>query len=329
MSQPQQTMESDRRLHRRLDDQRASLVELGANNSGIILNISEGGMAVLVAEDLNGHGIGTLRFQAPEFEHWIETAAEIAWISESRKQAGICFKGLSEAARTQLRAGISIATTRARLASQITQGGTAPVADQQQTNPATSSLPAAVMVDSQVPIESESIPTANNVNSDVLAGKTVEKTPENEGRAEVSVQSDPKVSAVALDSPLPDERRDTESADKLSLSEDSKEEDSKEENSKKDAQTQLLKSPDTMSQKIPPRPVPLAAPQSALAEMRFRNLVANSGVKQSDTYRGILERTDFTDRKWIVIGAIAVLAALLAFLVGWVLGDPSRMKLGH
>jgi PilZ domain len=324
MSQPQQTMESDRRLHRRLDDQRASLVELGANNSGIILNISEGGMAVLVAEDLNGHGIGTLRFQAPEFEHWIETAAEIAWISESRKQAGICFKGLSEAARTQLRAGISIATTRARLASQTTQGGTAPVADQQQTNPATSSLPAAVMVDSQVPIESESIPTANNVNSDVLAGKTVEKTPENEGRAEVSVQSDPKVSAVALDSPLPDARRDTETSDKLGLSENSKEDDSR-----KDAQTQLLKSPDTMSQRIPPRPVSLAAPQSALAEMRFRNLVANSGVKQSDTYREILERTDFTDRKWIVIGAIAVLAALLAFLVGWVLGDPSRMKLGH
>lgn len=323
-------MESDRRLHRRLDDQRASLVELDAHNSGIILNISEGGMAVLVADDLNGHGIGTLRFQAPEFEHWIETSAEIAWISESRKQAGICFKGLSEAARTQLRAGISIATTRARLASQTTQGSTAPVTDQQQTNPATSSsLPAAVMVDSQVPIEPESIPTANNVNSDVLAAKTAEKTPENEGRAEVSARSDPKVSAVTLDSPLSDERRDTESADNLSLSENSKEEDSKEENSKKDLQTQLCKSPDTLSQKIPPRPVPLAAPQSALAEMRFRNLVANSGVKQSDTYRGILERTDFTDRKWIVIGAIAVLAALLAFLVGWVLGDPSRMKLGH
>jgi hypothetical protein len=324
MSQPQQTMESDRRLHRRLDDQRASLVELGAYNSGIILNISEGGMGVLVAEDLNGHGIGTLRFQAPEFEHWIETAAEIAWISESRKQAGICFTGLSEAARTQLRAGISIATTRARLASQTTQGGTAPVADQQQTNPAISSLPAAVMVDSQVPIESESIPTANNVNSDVRAGKTVEKTPEDEGRAEVSIQSDPKVSAVALDSPLPDARRDPETADKLGLSENSKEDDPR-----KDAQTQLLKSPNTMSQRIPPRPVPLAAPQSALAEMRFRNLVANSGVKQSDTYRGILERTDFPDRKWIAIGAIAVLAALLAFLVGWVLGDPSRMKLGH
>jgi hypothetical protein len=329
MSQLQQTMESDRRVHRRLDDQRASLVELGANNSGIVLNISEGGMAVLVAEDLNGNGLGKLRFQVPEFEHWIETAAEIAWISESRKQAGICFKGLSEGARTQLRAGISIATTRARLASQPTQGGTAPVADQQQTNPATSSLPAAVMVDSQVPDESESIHTANDVNSDVLAGKTVEKTPENEERSEVSVQSDPQVSAVALDSPLPDARRDTETADKLSLSENSKEDHSKEEDSKKDAQTPLLKSPDTMSQKIPTRPVPLGAPQTALTEMRFRNLVANSGVKQSDTYRGILDRTEFTDRKWVAIGAIAILAAMLAFLVGWILGDPSRMKLGH
>jgi PilZ domain len=325
MSQLQQTVESDRRVHRRLDDQRASLVELDADNSGIILNISEGGMAVLVAEDLNGHGIGTLRFQAPEFEHWIETAAEIAWISESRKQAGICFKGLSEAARTQLRAGISIATTRARLANQATPGATATVADQEKNNPATPSLPAAVMVDSQVPVESESLHTANDVSSDALAGKTVEKTPEDEGRSEGSnVPSDLKVSAVAPDSPLPNARRDIETEDKLSLSENPKED-----NSKKDIQAQPLNSPDTKSQKIPARPVPLAAPQSALAEMRFRNLVANSVVKQSETYRPILDRTDFTDRKWIAIGAIAILAALLAFLVGWILGDPSRMKLGH
>ena len=318
MSQLQQTMESDRRVHRRLDDQRASLVELGANNSGIVLNISEGGMAVLVAEDLNGNGLGNLRFQVPEFEHWIEAAAEIAWISDSRKQVGICFKELSEAARTQLRAGISIAATRARLATLAKQGGTATMAEQEQTDPATPSS-AAVIVDSQTPVESESIQTAP-------AEKILEKIEEDEAQAQASnVPSEPKINTAALDLPLPEARRDIETEDQLSLPENSKEDDSK-----KGTQTLLLNSPDTMSQKIPPRPVPLAPPQNALAEMRFRNLVANSGVKQtSDAYKGILDRTDITDRKWIAIGAIAILAALLAFLVGWILGDPSRMKLGH
>lgn len=321
MSQSQQTIESERRVHRRLDDQRASLVELGGNNSGIILNISEGGMAVLVAEDLNGHGIGNLRFQAPEFEHWIETAAEIAWISDSKKQAGICFKGLSEAARTQLRAGISIATTRARLATQVIQGGTASVAEREQTDPTTASVAAAVMVDSQAPVESESTHTADDVKSNAPAGKIVEKLIEDEEHSQVSnAASAPEVSNTALDSPLPDGRPEIETNEKVSLSEDSK----------KDTQAQLLDSPDTESQQIPARPVPLAPPQSALAEMRFRNLMANSGVKQAgDAYKGILNWADDSDRKWIAIGAVAILAALLAFLVGWILGDPSRMKLGH
>ena len=109
-----------------------------------------------------------------------------------------------------------------------------------------------------------------------------------------------------------------------------KEDDLNEDDSKKDTQTQLLDSPDTKSQQIPPRPVPLAAPQSALAEMRFRNLIANSGVKQPATpTKEYWIGQMITDRKWIAIGAIAILAALLAFLVGWILGDPSRMKLGH
>ena len=84
MSEFQQSTGSDRRVHQRLEDGRASLVELGGDNCGIVLNISEGGMAILSAEDLNGgNGLRNLRFQAPEFEHWIETEAEIAWISDS------------------------------------------------------------------------------------------------------------------------------------------------------------------------------------------------------------------------------------------------------
>src|ERR1700693_3422309 len=125
MSQHQQRIGADRRVHQRFEDLRASLVELGGNNNGIVLNISEGGMAILSTEELDLNALRNLRFQAPEFEHWIEIAAEIAWISDSRKQAGIRFKGLSETARTQLSAGISRARVRAGRADQATKAGTA------------------------------------------------------------------------------------------------------------------------------------------------------------------------------------------------------------
>jgi hypothetical protein len=78
------------------------------------------------------------------------------------------------------------------------------------------------------------------------------------------------------------------------------------------------------------RSSPLTPQKSALAEIRFRNIVANSGVKQSgDDYPGILNRPDISYGKWVAVGVIAILASLLAFMVGWILGDPSRVKLGH
>src|SRR6202166_28951 len=124
MSQHQQGIGADRRVHQRFEDLRASLVELGGNNNGIVLNISEGGMAILSTEELDLNSLRNLRFQAPEFEHWMELAEKIAWISDSGRQAGIRFKGLAETARTQLRAGISIATVRSRGANQANQAAT-------------------------------------------------------------------------------------------------------------------------------------------------------------------------------------------------------------
>jgi hypothetical protein len=156
MSQYQQRIGPDRRVHQRFDDLRASLVQLGGNNNGIVLNISEGGMAVLFAEEVDVNTLRALRFQAPEFEHWMDINAEVAWISGSRKQAGIRFKELSETARTQLRAGISIATTRARRANQSkqTDGPTEVLAQVTGSVPASSAAPAST--DAAMPVASES-----------------------------------------------------------------------------------------------------------------------------------------------------------------------------
>jgi hypothetical protein len=326
MSEFQQSIGSDRRVHQRLEDLHASLVELGDNNSGIVLNVSEGGIAILSAEDLDQNGLRNLRFQAPEFEHWIETDAEIAWISDSKKQAGIRFKGLSDATRIQLRAGISIAKTRARLADQAKQAGTTPVPSVDITDP----MPASLATAEPALVVSESTQVSNEVNTDPPSEKVekLEEAIKDEGLGHSNLREEEPNSHLSA------AQQEIETKEKRVLSEEEK----------KDTQTQLLNSTetqplnsiDTKPPKMPAlaaadlRPSPLTPQKSALAEIRFRNLVANSGVKQSgDDYPGILNRPDISYGKWVAAGVIAIVASILAFMVGWVLGDPSRVKLGH
>jgi PilZ domain-containing protein len=312
MSQYQQRIGADRRVHHRFEDLRASLVELGGNNNGIVLNISEGGMAILSAEDLDANSLRTLRFQAPEFEHWMEIAADIAWISDSRKQAGIRFKGLSETARTQLRAGISIATVRARLANQPKQAG----ASAEGLGEITDYMPTFVAADSAS--ESENI--SNELNSNSSAEQIDED--------EVSSHSD--VIEPAPDSRLPAVHREIATKEKAISSAESQQ----------DSRTQSLNSPNTKLPNTKPqktfalvpgnaRSSPLTSQKSALSEMRFSHLLAKSGVKLPSYTRDGSIRLDISNGKWAAIAAIAIVASLLAFLAGWLLGDPTRIKLGH
>jgi hypothetical protein len=318
MSEFQQSIGSDRRVHQRLEDVHASLVELSGDHSGIVLNVSEGGMAILSAEDLDENGLRNLRFQAPEFEHWIEADAELAWISESKKQAGIRFKSLSDATRIQLRAGISIAKTRARLATdQAKQAGTTSARSAEITDPVPASLATA---DSPAVVVSESTHVSNEANTTTTLEKVEEAGKiENEGLSHLDTHEE------QLDSRLSATQQEIETKENAVSPEEEK----------KITQPQPLN-----SYTNPPQKPPLAAadvrswppmPQtSALAEIRFRNIVANSGVKQSgDDYPGILNRPDISYGKWAAVGVVAILASLLAFMIGWILGDPSRVKLGH
>lgn len=286
MSLHQQRIGADRRVHQRFEDLRESLVELGGNNNGIVLNISEGGMAILSAEDLDVYSLRNLWFQAWEFEHWMEIAAEIAWISDSRKQAGIRFKGLSETARTQLRAGISIATMRVRLANQPKQAGA----------PAEGLGESFVAADSAS--ESENI--SNELNSTSLAGKIDD--------GESLSHSD--VSESAPDSRLPEAHQEIEAKEKAISSGELQQ----------DSRTQSLNSPsaklyDTKPQKNP------------LGEIRFTHLLPKSGVKLPSYARDGSIRISYG--RWTGIAAITIAASLLAFLVGWILGDPALIKFGH
>jgi|ERR1700688_1933110 len=313
MSLHQQRIGADRRVHQRFEDLRASLVELGENNNGIVLNISEGGMAILSTDELDLNALRNLRFQAPEFEHWMEIAAEIAWISDSRKQAGMRFKGLSETARTQLRAGISIATVRARLA-RLRNQPEQPRATTEGHQEATDYMPSFVAGDS----DSES----ENVSSEVNANSLLEEMNKDEALSHSDVgESTP-------DSRLPEAHQEIESKEKAISSGESKQ----------NSRTQSLNSPSTKLPDTKPqktfalvtgnaRPSPFTPQKSALSEMRFSHLLAKTGVKLPSYARDGSIRISYG--KWAAIAAIAIVASLLAFLVGWLLGDSTRIKLGH
>jgi hypothetical protein len=93
----------DRRLQARTTPASRTHVELGDANSGIVLNISETGMAVAAADPLAVDDyLPRIRFQLPISGQGIETSAQIVWLAEPKKYAGIRFVDLTAEARSQI-----------------------------------------------------------------------------------------------------------------------------------------------------------------------------------------------------------------------------------
>lgn len=93
---------SDRRLFPRFTPGSLAYIELGDGNGGIVVNVSEGGLAVQAAVSLLATEFPQLRLQLG-FKKHLELAGKIAWIGDYRKRAGIRFVELSEGARSQIR----------------------------------------------------------------------------------------------------------------------------------------------------------------------------------------------------------------------------------
>ena len=82
-------------------------VEIGAENGGLLLDVSEGGLGLHAAHILPAGRQMSLRFRLPRSRQAVESKAEIAWIGPSQKRAGLRFIELPEAARASIREWIS------------------------------------------------------------------------------------------------------------------------------------------------------------------------------------------------------------------------------
>src|SRR5580658_382888 len=66
-------------------------VDVDSDNGGILLNLSETGLALQAVAPFAGLTRVTLRIQPPKPRKRLDLNAEITWISESKKEAGLQF----------------------------------------------------------------------------------------------------------------------------------------------------------------------------------------------------------------------------------------------
>jgi TonB family protein len=90
-------------------------VELGEGNAGLILNISETGMAVQAVQMLSSDRFPRIQFRLPKTDTLIEASGKLIWQIKSKKEVGIEFVGLSDPARAAI--GKWIAAERLRQSS--------------------------------------------------------------------------------------------------------------------------------------------------------------------------------------------------------------------
>src|ERR1700732_1981690 len=102
---------TERRQNPRHPVRPTEYIEIGDSNGGIILDISESGMAGGSAQALGGNQTSLFRFQLPRSNEIIETSGKINWIGETKKRAGVRFVDLPLAARKQIQKWIDSQTS--------------------------------------------------------------------------------------------------------------------------------------------------------------------------------------------------------------------------
>jgi hypothetical protein len=98
---------TDRRAYPRQKIQSLTYVELGGGNGGIALNVSEGGMTVVAAQPLDADGAIDIALQLPQTRKRLALKAEIRWMSDSHKEAGIRFLEMTDEQLDDIRGWMS------------------------------------------------------------------------------------------------------------------------------------------------------------------------------------------------------------------------------
>jgi hypothetical protein len=106
LQKPESLGVPERRFHARRRVQSLAYVNVGASRC-VVSDISGGGLGVhAAASEIEAH-ISTVAFHLPGSQDWLEIRGQIAWVSESKREAGIRFLDLPEDARGRIQEWIS------------------------------------------------------------------------------------------------------------------------------------------------------------------------------------------------------------------------------
>lgn len=93
----------ERRRHPRQTLRSLCYVHLDEANGGIVVNISEDGLAVQAAMSVVEDSLSKVRLPIGTSRKWVETAARVVWADETRRLLGIEFLDLAEESRQLIR----------------------------------------------------------------------------------------------------------------------------------------------------------------------------------------------------------------------------------
>ena len=111
--------EAERRIRSRWKPVSLLYVELDGSNGGVVLNISETGLAMHTAQTVLQDSVSSLCFKLPPSRERIVARAEIAWKGETHKQLGVRFLDLPEAARLEIQRWIQADSGPRRLPEKV------------------------------------------------------------------------------------------------------------------------------------------------------------------------------------------------------------------
>lgn len=94
---------AERRFRSRWKPASLLYVELDDCNGGVVLNISETGVAIHAAQTVLQDAVSSVRFKLPPSRDKIVARGQIAWKGQTRKQLGVRFVDLPEAVRLEIR----------------------------------------------------------------------------------------------------------------------------------------------------------------------------------------------------------------------------------
>jgi len=104
-----ETLSVERRLRVRRSPLALTCVTIAESDVGIVANISETGMGLTLAKPLRENCWSHICFRLPQLYGAIAARAEIVWMTESKKEAGVRFVDLPKEVREQIRMWVSLA----------------------------------------------------------------------------------------------------------------------------------------------------------------------------------------------------------------------------